>query len=265
MSQEDLVSCLCITYRRVPLLRRAVACFLSQTWPQRELVVLHEDGDAATREYLAANPHPMIRPMMVPSSPHIPLGTKRQMAMESSAARYIATWDDDDWSAPGRLAAQIEVIRASGMPACTLERWLVYDTVLDQAWLSQGRTWEASLVAEREAMPAYEPVAKSEDLISIMKMIAAKQVVSLLRPNLYIYTCHRGNVSGRVHFKRNVFAHSTRLPDAFARRVAGLLNAPDGSAQQPITDEEMQAAMRPQAAQLPAQRPAQPAQATFKP
>ena len=42
MPEEDLVSCLCITHRRVSLLRRAVQCFLNQTWAARELVVLHE-------------------------------------------------------------------------------------------------------------------------------------------------------------------------------------------------------------------------------
>lgn len=241
MPQEELISCLCITYRRVHLLQRAVRCFLAQTWPHRELVVLHEDGDTETRQFLADNPHPMIRPLTVPAASRIPLGTKRQIAMDSSTARYIATWDDDDWSAPERLAAQIDVLRQSGFAACTLERWLVYDTVLDQVWLSQARTWEASLVAVREAMPTYEPVAKAEDLISITKMIAAKQVVALLRPNSYVYVCHRGNVSGRVHFKRNVFAHSTLLPDFFARRVAGLLAETDAT---PITDAEMQTAIR---------------------
>ena len=48
-----LISCLCVTRGRVALLGRAVGCFLEQTHAQRELLILFESDDAATRDYVA--------------------------------------------------------------------------------------------------------------------------------------------------------------------------------------------------------------------
>ena len=48
-----LISCLCVTRNRVAMLRRAVNCFLDQIYSPRELVVLYESDDSATRDYLA--------------------------------------------------------------------------------------------------------------------------------------------------------------------------------------------------------------------
>jgi glycosyltransferase involved in cell wall biosynthesis len=235
-----LVSCLCITHRRVPMLRRAVECFLAQTWPRRELLVVHEDVDTGTRDFLAQLDHPLIRSQVVPATPHLPLGAKRQISLEAARGRYIATWDDDDWSAPNRLAEQMQVIRESGLPACVMQRWVVYDQVLQQAWLSGPYTWEASLVAERAAMPAYEPHEKGEDLASMKVLIAAGHVSAIRSPHLYIYRYHGGNVGSRIHFKRNVFAHAKPLSSAFARRVAALLSS---AAEPPLALDELRAAL----------------------
>ena len=41
-----LISCLCVTRARVALLNRAVRCFLDQSYPHIELVILFESDDA---------------------------------------------------------------------------------------------------------------------------------------------------------------------------------------------------------------------------
>lgn len=237
---EPLISCLCVTERRVPLLQRAVACFLAQTWPARELVVLHEAADTATQAWLQGHPHPLIRPLAVPSSPRLALGTKRQLSLEAARGDYVATWDDDDWSAPTRLAEQMQVIRDSGRAACVLHQWLVMDQALGQVWLSELRTWEASLVARRDAMPRYQPLDRGEDLISIAEIARAEQLAALRSPHLYVYTYHGRNVGSRIHFKRNIFNKAAQpLPASFARRVQALLADPNGP---PITADEVAAA-----------------------
>ena len=240
VSSDNLVSCLCITHQRVPMLRRAVGCFLAQTWPERELVVLHEDTDHATRDFVAKLAHPLIRTHVVPASPHITLGGKRRISIDVARGRYVATWDDDDWSAPTRLQQQIEGMRGVGQAVCTLERWIVHDQLLGQSWLSQARTWEASLVAERAVMPRYEDGERGTDRVSMDVLLAAGHVTALRAPHLYIYLYHGGNVGPRAHFKRNVFAQSTPLSPAFSRRVAALL----ASASEPaITPAELAAAL----------------------
>ena len=53
-----LISCLCVTRARVPLLKRAVACFHAQTYPQKELVLLYEHDDRETAAFIdTLDPH----------------------------------------------------------------------------------------------------------------------------------------------------------------------------------------------------------------
>ena len=102
----EVVSCLCVTRNRAALLRRAVACFLAQTHPAREMVVLYEDDDAITRQYLATLSNPGVRPIEVPALPKQPLGALRNLAVGAARGRYVMQWDDDDWHGPERIAAQ---------------------------------------------------------------------------------------------------------------------------------------------------------------
>ena len=108
MGDTELVSCLCLTRHRVRLLARAVACFLHQSYPARELVIVYESDDVDTREYVGSLNDPRIRPVEVAKSEGLFLGGLRNRSIDASRGHYVAQWDDDDWHAPGRLEAQIE-------------------------------------------------------------------------------------------------------------------------------------------------------------
>src|SRR5881628_1375040 len=48
---DDKVSCLMVTENRLPMMQRAIHCFLSQSHPNRELVVVNR-ADDGTEEYV---------------------------------------------------------------------------------------------------------------------------------------------------------------------------------------------------------------------
>lgn len=200
MHDNSLVSCVCVTRNRVPQLRRAVACFLAQTYRPRELVIVYESDDSATRDYFLSLKHPAIRAIEVPVEPKQPLGRLRNISIEASRGQYIAQWDDDDWYAPARLAEQLAAIRNSGKPACVLVRWIMYDEMTGKAFLSQRRTWEGSLVALRSAAPSYPDLAKGEDTLAIGEMLKQDLLVGLDRPELYVYVYHGQNTWERDHW-----------------------------------------------------------------
>lgn len=223
MADELLVSCVCVTRNRVEMLRRAVSCFLNQTYPTRELVVVHEADDAATREYLAGLRHPAVRPQEVGTSPKCSLGALRNLSIEASRGHYVAQWDDDDWYGPTRLTEQIGAIRQSGGIGCVLSRWLMYDVLTGLAYLSASRAWEGSIVAERSAMPRYPDLPKGEDTIAIGQMIAENKVVALDRPQIYVYTVHGKNTWERSHWENNLLPYSQPLAKEDQDRVRRVL------------------------------------------
>jgi hypothetical protein len=199
---DPLISCLCVTRARVTLLTRAVECFLAQTYPRRELLILFDADDAATREYAAALHDDRIRLVEAPQVPRQSLGSLRNLAVAEARGQYVCQWDDDDWYHPDRLTAQFSALRASGRPTCVLSRWTCLDVEARRAYLSPHRAWEGSIMVERERMVAYPDLARGEDTIAIDQLAARDELHLLDRPDLYVYTFHGDNTWDRTHWSR---------------------------------------------------------------
>src|SRR5262245_31513629 len=103
MSDLPLVSCIMPTRDRRGLVPQAVACFLAQDYPHRELVVV-DDGAAPIADLLPCDPR--VRYFAV-SGPPASTGAKRNLACGWAKGELVAHWDDDDWCAPWRLSYQI--------------------------------------------------------------------------------------------------------------------------------------------------------------
>lgn len=105
---KPLVSCLGLTKAgREVWLRKAVECFLAQTYEPRELVIVADEGMR-----VAVPEDARIRVVYAPRG--IVLGAKRNFACVQAAGDVLAHWDDDDWSAPERLAVQMARLEESG-------------------------------------------------------------------------------------------------------------------------------------------------------
>jgi glycosyltransferase involved in cell wall biosynthesis len=223
LSDDRLVSCLCVTRNRAPLLRRAVSCFLNQTYQPRELVVVYEMDDPATRDLLGTFNEPSIRSVEVPALPKLTLGVLRNLSMEASRGYYVAQWDDDDWHGPARLAEQIGALRANRKPACVLSRWVMYDETTQSAFLSGPRAWEGSLVAERNAVPLYPDLPRGEDKCVIERMLSEDKLVGLDNPHLYVYIYHGANTWERSHWQKNLLPFAQPATPEATERVKSLL------------------------------------------
>ena len=208
---NELVSCLCISENRVPMLHRSVEMFEQQTWSDRELLIVYRHRDSATKAYVQTLRNPRIRSVEVPDDPQLHIGGLRNLAVSASRGTYVATWDDDDWHAPERLQIQMDVIRNHGRPACVLRRCQVFDLATRSAFVSRPYTWEMTMVCDKSALPEYPNIGRGEDKHVIDQLLRDRKLIELERPDLYIYVYHGGNTCGRTHFKRNVFADAQPL------------------------------------------------------
>ncbi len=224
MPDQDLISCLCVTHYRVDKLRRAIACYQQQTHSARELVVVFESDDAATREFLAGQNVPSLRLLEVPFQPKQSLGALRNLAVQAAQGAYVAQWDDDDWHGPTRLAEQLQAIRETGQDACALLRWTLYDELTRAAYVSGPRAWEGSLLAQRDKLTPYADLAKGEDTPVIERLMADDKLVGLDQPHLYIYTYHGGNAWSRAHWRREILAHAEGLTPESTDKVRKVLS-----------------------------------------
>jgi glycosyltransferase involved in cell wall biosynthesis len=124
------VSCIMPTSDRRVFVPGAIACFLSQRYRARELIIV-DDGADSIDDLVPDDPS--IRYVRMPAGRS--LGAKRNIACETARGAVIAHWDDDDWSAPDRLTRQIAVLQSGLVDVCGLRDLLYHDLPTDRAWL----------------------------------------------------------------------------------------------------------------------------------
>jgi hypothetical protein len=228
---DSAITCMCVTHNRVHFLRRSIQCFLNQTYPDRELVIVYQSDDEATRQFLAELHEPQIRPLEVPALPRLLLGSLRNIARQAGTGKYVATWDDDDWCGPTRLAEQMRAIRDTGKRGCVLARLTMYDYLTNRAYISDVRPWEQSILVERAVLPPYPDVAKSEDTPGVDELVRQGQLCFLDQSELYIYTRHGKNTCDRRYWEYNL-SRSRPLGQYTSAELRALLGIHGGTFEQ---------------------------------
>lgn len=197
-----------VTRKRVDFVRRAVLCFQNQSYPNRELIVVHDDYDG-TREYLDTLGDDRIRYLHTGQA-DLTLGELRNFGIAEARGEYIAQWDDDDWHHPDRLLVQCQALEQAEADLCLLERWILAWPERRQFMWSKRRPWEGTLLARRVSLPAYLPLGRGEDSALLDECRDRQLKICLLdRPDLYIYTVHGGNTYPVEHFQCHIFNDST--------------------------------------------------------
>ena len=102
------MTCVCLTRNRREWLPKAIQYFQGQTYQNRELLIL-ADGDEVSD--LVPNDK---RIRLIHLEGHPEIGEKRNLGCQLTRGDIIAHWDDDDYSAPERLADQIARLRETG-------------------------------------------------------------------------------------------------------------------------------------------------------
>jgi len=226
MSSKPLISCLCVTRGKVQYLQRAIRCFQSQSYRNRELLILYEDDDRRTREYVAGILDRGISTAEVPGSPKLTLGRLRNLAIEKCRGEYFCQWDDDDWFHRNRLEFQMQVIQESRMPASIMMQWLVYEMSEGQAYISNRRPWEGSILCKKALIGEemlYDDLLKGEDTNLIKSLFARSLVFPILMPKLYIYVYHGRNTWEYEHWKPIIEA-GKRLTASSSRLISDILS-----------------------------------------
>lgn len=102
------MTALCLTRNRPTWLRKAIQCFQAQTYHNRELLIIADGADV--REVIPDDE----RIRLIQIEEGYTIGEKRNFGVAQALGEVIAHWDDDDLSAPGRIADQLERLEQSG-------------------------------------------------------------------------------------------------------------------------------------------------------
>jgi glycosyltransferase involved in cell wall biosynthesis len=211
-----MISCLCITRGDRPgLLSEAVSDFVRQTFPDRELVILHDGGEkvhARVGAIVAAHAGASIRIERTEPGPR--LGELRNVAVARARGEWICQWDDDDRYHPERLRLQWEHAQSEQAAVNYLVdqlHWFGPDnTLFWDDWSGEFypmNVIQGTILARRDVMPPYPDIGRGEDTLQTHALLRAEASnafrVSRLRGMgwCYIYRYHGGNVWDAAHHR----------------------------------------------------------------
>jgi glycosyltransferase involved in cell wall biosynthesis len=220
----DLVSCLTITRAvRLPALARAMGAFARQTWPLRELVIVHDGGTPlqVDIEGLAAGfPDCDIR--VHGEAAGRPLGALRNRSVDLAKGTLVCQWDDDDLFHPQRIERQARCLEHAGAEFCFLtdQMHLFVQTgeVFWDDWTVETPPMhfiQGTLFGRRDGMGRYPEIARGEDTPLLLDLVRRGARIAALADAgwLYVYVYDGLNAFDLEHHVR-ISAWKRRRRDA---------------------------------------------------
>lgn len=175
---------------------RALDSFLSQDYPDKELIVLDDARDPSFPEGIT---HDRVLYVVDTDNLNIPQKLNRCGAMASG--EIIARFDSDDWSAPNRLSVQLTLLQESGLSVTGFNFMLFYD-------VSDGKSYQytsvrnyacgTSLMYRRawwQAHPFENGKAVASDNPFVREASQAKQLATMEGLGLIVARIHADNTS----------------------------------------------------------------------
>ncbi|NQX37633.1 Glycosyl transferase family 2 [Pedobacter steynii] len=225
--ENPLISCICITSNRPLLMQRAIACFDSQDYPMKELVISYPENDLLTKGVLdQIQDLSNIKMVRIERSENEKLGVARNYAISAANGEFVCVWDDDDWHHPNRLSQQYSVIENGPFKASILMNILMYDSVDKETYYSGYRDWEGTLLCEKETMlkTRYLELERGEDT-SVVYFLSSRNVLFRIieMAHLYVYIYHGSNTWGEGHFN-SYFLQSKLLEEDINQQIQEMTN-----------------------------------------
>lgn len=129
------------------------------------------------------------------------IGEKRNFGCSRAEGEVVCHWDDDDFSAPGRLARQIEMLAGSGLAVAGFHSMKFTDG--ENWWKYKGAprySLGTALCYRRDWWQShpFKPMPIGEDNEFVYAAQAAGQIVSEDAGDLMVAWNHSGNTSPRM-------------------------------------------------------------------
>lgn len=218
-SNSPLISCLCVTKRTLKDIQSSIRCFLSQTYSNKELIILHHTGDEEIKRFV--NDHnsqynnASIIYMKNERGLSLTLGELRNLAIESCNGEYFCQWDDDDWYHMDRLTIQFRALVNNYQQCTLLTNLLIFDQTTQTAYLTPFRFWENSILCNRSLFThelRYPALTQGEDSSFVNQLTELHGSYPLVAPYLYIYIIHESNTWPQAHYT-GILSRSKKMPD----------------------------------------------------
>ena len=218
------ISCVMVTANRAAIARRAVRCFIDQSWSNRELVIV-DDGAEDYAPILSAIPADRLIYHRIEKSPDNNLGKLRNLSLDLARGDLVAQWDDDDWYHPDRLKRQAGAL-TGGKQACVLAATLMHLDApewLDRPYIGSLNPGVPGTILHRaDSTARYPEERRGEDTV-FLDHWPREQLAVVDAPHLFLRAFHGSNTWERAHFERRVRNNVPSAIEYAIRKLSGTL------------------------------------------
>ncbi|MBG1231108.1 glycosyltransferase family 2 protein [Aestuariivirga litoralis] len=195
--QGPMVSCLMVTRGDVSRVAASIACFRSQIYADKELVIV---CDAVTKPLTSLCARSGTNVRLVQVKGKRVLGALRNISIDQARGDYVCQWDDDDLYSPTRLQQGMNALLQTGTDAMFLRQVLLWSPGQKRLCLSHDRSWEASMIVRKSALTRYPEIARGEDTPVAEGLLRRSRVAILDDPTAFCYCIHASNTWDDAHF-----------------------------------------------------------------
>jgi glycosyltransferase involved in cell wall biosynthesis len=201
------VTCIMITANRLGLAERSIECFINQSYPNKELLIIDDGTDDLEPLLQRYIPDQYVYHRLEKKEGQN-LGFLRNLGLDLATGEFIAQWDDDDWYHPDRLKLQVEALN-QGADACILQATLMHlntSSFMDHpyiGWLHGGVP--GTIVHRNDALARYPLEARGEDTTFLDYWRSNNLTVLPVHYSyLFIRCFHGNNTWEELHFTRRI-------------------------------------------------------------
>lgn len=212
-----LVSCLMVTRGDPARVRAAIACFRRQTYRDKELVVVSSAAGVELQRLVETSGSDI---RLIQAEKGLSLGLLRKISVERSEGEIVCVWDDDDLYGAHRLERGVGALVQARADAVFLRQVCIWSPGRKILRLSHSRSWEATMLAFKTALPRYPDAPRNEDTVLVEAMLGQRSIALMDDPLSYCYCVHGQNTSDAAQLQAIIDAGSLKFD--YGRALAAL-------------------------------------------
>lgn len=181
-----LLSALMIVQKPIAkVLNFVIDSFLSQTYPNKELIIINNADSPYEATELILDAYPNV--FLIDTPIRLSAGQARNYAISAANGMLLAQFDYDCWHHPDRLFAQIVAMTENDAQVCLLSNAMQYSFISDRIslWQNDKNAILNTMVYKRPEKIDYPDSNKNEEFGLLIKMVeSGYRPISLQNPQL---------------------------------------------------------------------------------
>ena len=138
LKDYPLVSILISAYKAEEFLASACENALSQSWPNKEIVIIDNESEDSTYEIALSFKQ---RNVKIVRQKHTPLGGSRNKGIEASTGDYIQFMDVDDYMLPNKIEVQMERLLDNNLGFLATCCWGIFHNDISDVTFRPDQLW----------------------------------------------------------------------------------------------------------------------------